>query len=256
MAINFITFAGESSLDHNVYVSGDETFNSPAKDYEKVSIPGRNGDLLVSKNRYKNVTVKYKAIILPGENWSEVAADVRQWLLKEDGYVRLEDTYNPNEYRVGVFEGPIDFTVHFLEAGESTLSFNCKPQRYLKIGDEEHPIKLTKTDTATIAQQYPDGFSIMNPTMFEASPRMIIAGTGKVKITNGPYTNEITIGQTLGTSPVIVDSELLTCYDDEHKNRNFDCKIGDFPTFMAGESKLTCDDTITSITIIPRWWRV
>ena len=78
MAINSITFNGQNSLDYGLYVSGNQTFNSAEKDYSKVSVPGRSGDLLVFNNRYKNVSLNYNAILI--ENYEENAERVRAWL--------------------------------------------------------------------------------------------------------------------------------------------------------------------------------
>ena len=127
---NSITFNGKNSLDFGLYVSGDKTFNSPEKDYTKVSVPGRSGDLIIFNDRYKNTNVVYNAVLI--EDYFENTEKIREWLLSPNGYCRLEDTYHPDEFRLACFSGPIDFDTVLLEAGSVTLTFDCKPQRFLK----------------------------------------------------------------------------------------------------------------------------
>ena len=46
-----------------IYISGSGTFNAPEMDITTVEIPGRNGDLTISNNRFRNITVEYPAFI-------------------------------------------------------------------------------------------------------------------------------------------------------------------------------------------------
>lgn len=145
-----ITFNGKNSLEFSLYVSGDKTFNSPEKDYTKVSVPGRSGDLVISNNRYKNINVVYNSIII--DDYSNNVEKIRDWLLSPDGYCRLEDTYHPDEFRLACFSGPIDFDTLLLEAGSTSLSFDCKPQRFLKSAENvyDYTYITDSTDTQKI----------------------------------------------------------------------------------------------------------
>ena len=42
-------FDGKSSLDFGCYITGSDTFNSASKTQSKISVPGRNGDVIVLK---------------------------------------------------------------------------------------------------------------------------------------------------------------------------------------------------------------
>lgn len=236
MAINSITFNGQNSLDYGLYVSGNQTFNSAEKDYSKVSVPGRSGDLLVFNNRYKNVNLNYDAILI--ENYEENAERVRAWLLSADGYCRLEDTYHPNEFRMASFSGPIDFDTKMLEAGETTLTFDCKPQRWLKSGEQK--ILLTPDNNRPI----------INPTLFEAMPLLRVYGTGQLQVGTGV----ITINAS-GTEYIDIDCDIMDCYEGSI-NRNGNVTISKWPTFTSGNNFISFpnDSQITQVYIIPRWW--
>lgn len=254
---NFIVYNGESSLDHNVYVSGDQSFDAPEKEINRVSIPGRNGDLLISTGRYKNTTLRYRAIILEGSDYQSTVEGVREWLLKNNGYVRLEDTYSPNEYRLAAFNGPLNFTTYLLQAGETELVFDCKPQRFLKSGDEEHAITINTTSGGS--------YNLINPTSFQAKPRIRVNCSGECSITfkyrgyggTDIWTNTVTIKPKItSTNHVIMDSETMICTNDSNENLNNICSIGDFLTIDAGTTQITWSGKVSSIVIVPRWWRI
>ena len=73
-----IYFNGKAGKDCNLFASGEATFDAPEKEVQRVSIPGRNGDILISQNRYKNVTVRYPAFIPRGLKAN--AHTLRSWL--------------------------------------------------------------------------------------------------------------------------------------------------------------------------------
>lgn len=236
MEINSITFNGQNSLDYGLYVSGNQTFNSAEKDYSKVSVPGRSGDLLVFNKRYKNVNVNYDAILI--ENYEENAERVRSWLLSADGYCRLEDTYHQNEFRIASFSGPIDFDTKMLEAGETTLTFDCKPQRWLKSGEQK--IIVTPDNNR----------SVLNPTLFESKPLIRIYGTGQIFIGTG----NITINAA-GSEYIDIDCDIMDCYEGL-LNRNGNVTISKWPEFTPGNNSIvfSSDSNITKVCITPRWW--
>jgi Phage-related protein len=106
----------------------------------------------------------------------------------------LEDTYNPTIFRLAAFQGPIDFDTELLQVGRTTLEFDCKPERWLKIG--ETAITAT-TDT-----------SITNPTEFNAKPIIRVYGTGTVQVGTGTFTIN-----TEGSSYIDIDCDILDCYE-------------------------------------------
>ena len=52
------TFNGVSSTTHGLRVTSDYIISSTGSDVETVAVPGRDGDLLISKNRLKSVTIE------------------------------------------------------------------------------------------------------------------------------------------------------------------------------------------------------
>ena len=93
----------------------------------------------------------------------------RNALCSQRGYQRLTDTFHPDEFRQALFvDGfevePIDYAT----ASEFTVTFNCKPQRFLSSGE-------TKTSV-------PSGGTVTNPTLLESSPMLEFKGYGSITL--------------------------------------------------------------------------
>lgn len=170
MLFKSLRYGDIDTKEYDVYISGDAVFNSPARDVEMIEIPGRNGAYALDKRRYKNIDVTYPAG-LGTKNEAEFRRkieDLRNALSSKIGYQRLEDDYNGEEYRLAVYKSGLDVNPKMLRAGEFDIVFNCKPQRFLKIGEIETPVS--------------SGDTITNPTLFESEPLLRVLGYGKIKI--------------------------------------------------------------------------
>lgn len=226
-------FNGKSCREFGIYVSGSGTFNAPELDVTSYEIPGRNGDLVISNNRYKNIQVVYPAFIR--SHFRANAAKARAWLLKPEGYCRLSDDYNPHEFRMARFVGPIDFDMRFMNrGGECALAFDCKPQRFLFSGEEK--------------REFEEPATIWNETAFDAKPLITVYGSGA---------GQITIGDTTVSFSDISDYVTLDCdIQDAYKgtlNKN-STMTGSFPVLHPGENVIAFSGGVTKIDIIPRWW--
>lgn len=168
---DYFVFDGVASSDFNIYASGECTFNFPEKEYESHAVPGRSGDLQVFSGRYKNITVTYPCVYkMTGNDFARDIAGFREFLMSREGYLRLEDTHHPDEFRLGIFKGglklnPAEYGVHGLVT-TFDIEFDCMPQRWLKYGEE--PVR--------------NPFSIRNPTQFPSSPLIQIYGYGYIGI--------------------------------------------------------------------------
>ena len=234
---HYIVFDGTSLADFGVYVSGEGTFLSPERDYEVTEIPGKNGSFYFDNGRYKNVDVTYPSFIL--DHLRRNLSGVRSFLLKKQGYLRLEDTYHPDEYRLAVFKGPIEpDNIIWLDAGTFNLTFNCKPQRYLKHG--ELPIELTSTA------------DVYNPTDFDAKPLLRVYGKGALGVGN----NTLTIAQH-SNAYIDIDCDMQDCYfGTTNCNSLVTLSSGNFPVLEPGSHGISLGSGITKVIVWPRWWRL
>lgn len=234
--MNELIYNSKHSRDFGIYISGSGTFNSPERDAETISIPGKNGDLEVSHNRFKNIAVEYPAFIV--SKFKDNAAAARAWLLAASGYHRLEDTYHSEYFRLGRFTGPLDFDMKFLNrAGEFKLQFDCKPQRFLKSGEE--------------VLMFTAAGSIYNSTEFTALPLIRVYGTAAGTLTIGN-----TIVQINAISEYVdLDCELQDAFKGS-TNCNGNVYAPNFPALSPGGTGISFSGGITKLEIKPRWWTV
>ena len=118
----------------NMFVLGKGAFGAPSRDVTQIHVPGRNGDILIDNGGWNNVDVTYSSCCILS-NFRENVAKLKEYLLANPGYHELIDPYNPDEVRYAEFRGPFTpeaFTAKGNNAGMFDLTFNCKPQRFLR----------------------------------------------------------------------------------------------------------------------------
>ena len=228
---NWLTFDGVSTKDFGVYINGAQTYDAPARSREVISVPGRNGDLIIDNGRYENTEVTSHAFIY--RDFEVNVEGFRNLLLSRTSYKRLEDTYHPQEFRLGIYNGNFSAdVVEWLEAGEFDLTFNCKPQRFLKSGED--------------ALTFTSGGSVLNETMQTAKPLLRVYGTGTFSI--GGATMTISSANVYTD----IDCDLMDAFKGTTNcNGNIS---GTFAALAPGDNAITLGSGITKIEITPRWW--
>lgn len=132
--LNYLTYNGKKSTDLGVYVTGSGSFDAAELDVDRYEVAGRNGDIIIPKNRYKNIPISYPAFIPKG--FDGKVQSVRNWLRSAKTYARLDDTYDVNHFRLGLANGVQSFEpVNRNDASNFQLSFDCRPERFLKTGE-------------------------------------------------------------------------------------------------------------------------
>ena len=173
-----LSFDNTSSRSYGVYITGEAVYNAPERAVEMISIPGRNGAFALDQGRFENIEVSYPAGIF-AENeadFTQAVSDFRNFLCSKKGYCRLTDEYNPNEYRMAVYKSGLEVDPAQLRAGEFTITFDCKPQRWLTSGETASTVANNGTMT--------------NPTLFESSPLLEVTGYGNIGINGETITVE------------------------------------------------------------------
>lgn len=169
-----LIFGGINSSNYGIYISGEGVFNAPKRDVTSISIPGRNGVFLLDNNRFENIVVTYPAHCTASDinALRTQLSNYRNALAQQVGYRRLEDTINSDEYRMAAFIDGFDAE----PIGQSTsatfeLKFNCKPQRFLKTGENTYTMS--------------SGGGITNQGAFTAYPLIMVKGYGNITIRDG-----------------------------------------------------------------------
>ena len=143
MIFKGLTFGGINSLDYGIFITGEAVYNAPERSVTSIEIEGRNGDLLIDNGRFLNIEVSYPAgcFAESQEDFKEKIELFRNAIISQISYQRLTDDYNPDEYRLAVYKSGLEVNVAVLhQGGEFTLTFDCKPQRFLTSGETERSI--------------------------------------------------------------------------------------------------------------------
>lgn len=247
MRMKSLWLDGKPSRDFGVAITGAGTYDAPERDLEMISVEGRSGDLVIDRGRYKNITIEYPASIC--RDFGLVERSLKEWLYGSHGYRRLEDDYSPDTYRMGIFKGPLNFSPGPLNRhAEFTLSFDCKPQRWLKQG--ELPIALEDINSE-------GGQFVRNPTPFPAQPLIQVYGDGPGTI-RWKGADSIWIDLEILEFPanaacIVLDCESMAAYfGSDNLDSNIHAPV--FPVIPGGGTTFAATGGITSVTITPRWW--
>lgn len=235
--MGIIVFNGVSSKDLGIRVATPPEYQIPERDISTTLVPGRNGEAILNVGAFKNVKREYSVSFPADIPFSERAATIARWLFSSSGYARLQDSYDPNVYRMAFCQETTGIESLYQEAGRTTLSFSCRPERFLLSGEE--PITMTTPGT------------ILNPTGMATEPLLRVYGTGAGKFTIGE--KEVSIKR-LDTEYLAID-----CHTQDafylHVNKNDTVSIQDgFPKLGPSETYVTWSGGVTKIEIIPRWW--
>lgn len=231
-------FAGESSADFGVIISKAPAFDHPTRKAQTFEVPGRNGVILQQENAWADVTRVYNVWLAVdhAQDLPEKANGFAAWLNSVKGYQKLEDSFEPEVFRLAYFVGGIDISNQLMQYGEAAVSFVCRPERFYKSGD--------------IARALSNGDQIFNPTRFIARPLLHIEGSGDITVSINGESITATVADYIN-----IDCDRLNAYRLPAENMNN--KItGTFPTIAPGVNNVSITGTVTAATIKPRFYTI
>lgn len=228
--VNSFTFGEHSTTEFGLLISKKKIYSTPARNVSFLSVPGRSGDVIVDNDSYPNIEVSYT---VGCKSIGSQLEDIASWLT-EPGYSKLSDTYMPNFFRLAVNVSGQSWDEQLLNFGEATLTFNCKPFRYLVSGE----------NTTTLTT----GGTITNPTNFSSLPYIKITGSGNVTL----HVNSNSYSLSTISPNIEIDSEMMSVYRGTtllNSKAGFD----EFPVFEPGENAISWTGTVAKVEIVPRW---
>lgn len=231
-----IVYNGKSSKDYSILVEHPPGYEYPEKDLVITHVPGRNGDVIYDTGSYQNVDREYE-IAVPAikDSYEVVANKLSEWLHSARTYARLEDSYEPEYYRLAIYKENNTIENILRGAGRVTVLFNCKPQRFLKSG--EVPVSVNGR------------MILFNPTGFEARPIIKLNVTAPTQI----YVNGTEIQIKEACSDLVINSDIQNCYAGT-LNKNTIVKMAKFPTLKSGDNEISFVSGVSDFEITPNWW--
>jgi phage-related protein len=200
------------------------------------AIPGSNREVVEMEEAYEPYDQPYTMFIGNGEEncIQEIMDDVAEKLNKP-GWQILTDDYETKTFRLAYYKGSGDVENRFTRAGKFTITFRCRPERFLYSGNVETAVE--------------NGETMLNPTANAAKPLIHIEGSGSGTVTIGNTTMSFTdIADYLN-----IDCETENVYRLPAENRN-SLMTGDFPVLKPGENAIAFTGGITAVTITPKFW--
>lgn len=233
--MNELSYKNKRLSEFGTFYDSHQSFGTPERDVEYVEILGRNGDLIIDNDRYKNIEINIPCYI--NHNFLREYRRLMAFLMSTKGYNRLELTQEPNHFRMASFNGSINPSPNqFHRTGQFVLSFLCKPQRWLKSGERKVSIESSET--------------IINPTLFASKPLIRCYGDGSLTINN----------QTITISPhsfdyIDIDCDIMEAFCGSSNANSYVSFDSDEVTLESGTNGITIDD-LTKIEITPRWFEI
>ena len=168
------TFNGVSSTTHGLRVTSDYVINLTGNDVETVSVPGRDGDLLISKNRLKSVTIELPCTVLSSRKLTDAESDISNWL-NVDGYKDLTLSWDPDFIYRSAFIETFEIASLMRQFGKVKLNFLTYPVKFYKQG----------RTTQTLS----NGATVNGLGNVKANPVITLVGSGDCTLTiNGRKT--------------------------------------------------------------------
>lgn len=180
-----ITWNGVSSDTIGVVVERIPNRYVPTRRFSPQQAAGRNGNILLVDKSFPNVEQEYEVYLsAEAQGLPSVARACAEWLMGPDGYCRLEDSYDPTVYREAFLMGGYDLENILNKFGRCTITFSCKPQKYLLTGDTPISIPAGTTTTYTGSSVQFDGITGASITSMSTTITPTQAGSGDPSPTN------------------------------------------------------------------------
>lgn len=158
--LNGFWLDGICSLDVGIRLQSGITFGQPTPRVTSTTISGRSGDLTEWDGSYGNVSAAAKCFALTDTDVSDTLPTIAAFLRGTTfSYRRLETEEEPNVYRMARVVNFPETDIRANHLAPFTISLDCKPQKYLKDGENAVEVK--------------SGDSLYNPTVF---PSVTVAG--------------------------------------------------------------------------------
>lgn len=170
----YFTFNGASSADKGLRIINEVTHESTGYDVERVVVPGRDGELLVSNKRLKAVEKSFPCRLSSRANLTVAQEVISQWLNVE-GYKDMTLSWDPDYIYKAAFVETFEVEEVLRQFGKVKLNFLLQPVKYRKDG-------LTKITLS-------NGGTVAGKGNVQAQPIITIRGNGEGVLTiNGRQT--------------------------------------------------------------------
>ena len=227
---------GIDAQSAGIYLQKPIVFSEAVPNIESKTIPGRNGDLIFETGSYKNRSGSVSCFCLQ-EDVETAVSSAGRFLMRKKGYRRLETSNDPNHYWMARVENSPQMEMRIRVLAPFDISFDCKPQRFLKSGENA----VVFTASGSLPNQYGQ----------TALPLITLYGQGAGTLTIGSCVVEVKNMDGV----LYLDSDTQNAYNN-NGNQNMNINAPTFPTLPDGETQISFSGGIERVEIVPRWWEL
>jgi predicted phage tail component-like protein len=211
----------------------------PQRQYNKITVPGRNGYLIEDLGCYSDITitVNFSLLVKPSsyDDFNMNTMEIKDWLCNITDYIlRFVDEDYDNCYHVKYIE--CDAIERKLEQlGYFSIKFICDPFLY----------DYSSCTQPMIINRSP--LTLYNNSSYFSAPYFKIYGSGNITL----KVNDTTISFSNVSEYIEIDSEMMNCYKGTLNCNNQ--MTGDFPMLAVGKNSISYTGTVSKISLLPRW---
>ena len=257
-----LIFNGFSIKDYGIVIQTFPSYEFPKNKYELIDLDGKNGSFILDKKSFNNIERTYylAAAVNLGSTFVKNANKLISSFKSVQGYGRLEDTYEPEYYRLAMFMESGEVKNIYNEAYTLETIFNCKPQRFLKTGEVSKEY-LNPASGDTIIINNPTLYASEPLIEFELNQSAIIGDNAILEIEhfqngNTVSTTDVLLNKSLSSG--VIDSELKDCIDYTNGIsyiNNYVTLTNGFPLLYPGKNIIHISSPgFVKLVITPRWW--
>lgn len=218
--------------DFGILISQRPSISSPKRRVNKISIPGRNSNLIVDEKTYDDITLSLECSVKDNDNIMNKLDDIKAWLFESGESDLIFDFQSDKKYIAQVVNS-IDFKVVYKYISQFPIIFNCRPFKY---ETEMNMIEMTK-----------EGI-ILNPGSIYSDPIIKIFGSGDITLN----INSETIKLKQVKEHIILDTVQQNCYSEDIGNLNSKMS-GEFPKLETGENNISWTGAVYKVEVTPNW---
>ena len=227
---------GVDAASAGIHLQKPIVFSEAVPNVESKTIPGRNGALIFDTGSYENRRGSASCFCLQDDVETAISSAGR-FLMAKKGYRRLETSDDPNHYWMARVENSPQIAMRLRTLAPFEISFDCKPQRFLKSGENA----VVFTASGSISNQYGQ----------VALPLITLYGHGTGTLTIGGCVVEVKNMDGV----LYLDSDTQNSYNN-NGNQNMNINAPSFPTLPNGETQIAFSGGIEKVEIVPRWWEL
>lgn len=254
--IGDFSFNGQHLSDLGAVITDRIQYPISEREMELIPIPGKSGDVILDKKRFKNIPLAYKISHVPtfsDDPGRHFAFRLSEWLTSSYEYGILRESYTPGYFYKAVCKGISTAVEDATGCVTATVSFSCDPYLYADSGAVEKSYSSTAVqDAENESHQFEIETYIFNPEKWESEPLITITGSGKYSAAFG--SDVVNINDDSGT--IIIDKPHENVYDENGNPKNNKLSAQNLPVFAPGNNlvRVWSDNPVT-VKIKPNWRR-